>query len=317
MTTPVEGMEVNVRKFWNDEALDFTPWLACNLDALGIGVKLELVQTEKPVGPFLCDILAKEVDTGANVVIENQLESTDHSHLGQLLTYAAGLDARVAVWVAPAFVYEHAEALHWLNESTCDGRRFYGVKVVVLKAGNELEPRFYPVVTPGCWNKDMALPRGEVDPSKHQFKDFFQPLVAELLSEGFADVVKQRFTRSDRQFPSRHDADTGYRASLEGTGAWVTLHIQAETKERTRQIFNELMEDKKNIEACLPDQEWLWLRNNAFTYSSISIRRDGSIDDPPEESEKTRSWMRDMLLRFKEVFDQRVAELLKDTCPTQ
>ena len=119
MTTPDEGMEyVDVHERWRYEDRHFTPWLADNLHMLGgaLGMNLKLVQTEKPVGPFFCDILAKERGSGVQVAIENQLEWTDHSHLGQLLTYAAGLDARIAVWVAPDFQYEHAKALHRLNK---------------------------------------------------------------------------------------------------------------------------------------------------------------------------------------------------------
>ena len=124
MTMPEEGLEyVDVHKKWQHEALDFTPWIAQNLDMLGdaIGEELELVQREKPVGPFYCDILAKDLGSGAPVAIENQLELTDHSHLGQLLTYAAGLGAKIAVWVAPEFLYEHAKVLCQLQYM--DGQR--------------------------------------------------------------------------------------------------------------------------------------------------------------------------------------------------
>ena len=122
------GQQVNVRRMWEHEALDFTPWLARNLDLLGeaLGLELEQVQPEEPVGPFFLDILAKEADSDSLVAIENQLEWTDHSHLGQLLTYAAGCKAEVAIWVAPEFRYEHAEALYQLNEWTAGEMRFYG-----------------------------------------------------------------------------------------------------------------------------------------------------------------------------------------------
>ena len=118
MTIQEEYVEiVDPRSKWGHEALEFTPWLAKNLDLLGevLGLELEFVQTEKRVGPFYLDILAKE---GENVLvaIENQLEETDFSHLGQLLTYATGCDARIAIWVAPEFTYEHTHALHTLNE---------------------------------------------------------------------------------------------------------------------------------------------------------------------------------------------------------
>jgi len=99
--------KVDLRSVWNDEAGDFTPWLASeeNLDLLGntIGIELELDSTEKSVGPFNADILRKDTIDDQWVLVENQLERTDHPHLGQLLTYAAGLDTVTIVWIARRF----------------------------------------------------------------------------------------------------------------------------------------------------------------------------------------------------------------------
>ena len=322
MTTAEEGMEyVDVNTRWKDEALDFTPWLADNLDmlsaALGVGVKLELVQMEAPVGPFFCDILAREVDSGVNVAIENQLYWTDHSHLS-LLTYAAGLDARIAVWVAPDFRYEHAETLHWLNQWTRDGLKFYGVKVMLLNTGNAPpEARLLPVVTPDGWNKDITQPQGAtMNPRGRQFHVFFQPLIVKLLGAGFADQAILNFSSAARLIPSGLNPGIGYAASLEGNNdAWVTLQIRTEDKDLTKRVFDELMRDKGAIEASIAtdsDQEWHWHRHNAFTFSSINIRRNGSIDDPPETLGETRTWMFDLLPRLKEVFDPRVEHILKE-----
>ena len=149
--------------------IDFTPWLAENLHMLGdaIGMKLEPVQTEAPVGPYSLDILARDADDGAKVAIENQLEGTDLHHLGQLLTYATGCEAHIAIWVAPAFGYEHAQALHRLNKWTNGSIRFYGVKVEVVKqAGGAPSPRFRKVVYPGGWCKEATLQPGEMDPEQ-------------------------------------------------------------------------------------------------------------------------------------------------------
>ena len=108
METQLERLErVDHREIWPDEARDFTPWLANNLDVLEstLGIKLELEATEKVVGPsFKSDIICKEIGTDDSMVlIENQLEQTDHKHLGQLLTYMAGFDANVIVWIAKKF----------------------------------------------------------------------------------------------------------------------------------------------------------------------------------------------------------------------
>ena len=315
MTKPEKGMEyVDVHNMWKDEALNFTPWLADNLHVLNkvLGVELELDQTEKHVGPFYCDILAKVAGSDAKVAIENQLELANHSHLGQLLTYAAGLEAQIAVWVAPEILYEHAAALHWLNTWT-SGPRFYGVKVMVLKNGNTLEPRFYPVVTPDKWNKEITLPTKAVDPHKLQFDAFFLPLVTELLRAKFAAKALHHFNCAGRRFPSGRNPGTWYAASLEGNDAWVTLHISTADMGMTKQVFKELMQDQGDVEASIalgPGQEWHWRRYPKYLFSSINIRRDGCIDDPPEKLEETRAWMLDMLPRFKKVFDPRVECIL-------
>lgn len=181
------GEKVGVRERWENEALDFTPWLARNLDLLGkaVGLKLDLVRPEEQVGPFSLDILAKETDRGVLVAIENQLEWTDHSHLGQLLAYAAGCEAQVAIWIAPDFRYEHAEAIHRLNELNAEAMRFYGVKVEVLKTpDSDLRPRFCKVVYPGGWNKEITQPPGaSVSPDMMEYDRLLYPWSAPCAEE--------------------------------------------------------------------------------------------------------------------------------------
>ena len=146
--------QLDVREVWADEAADFTPWLAENLDILGeeVGLDLELVETEKAVGSFYLDILAKDVDNGTLVAIENQLEWSDHGHLGQLLTYAAKCDAQVAIWIAPEFRYEHRETINRLNQWTGSEIQFYGVEVKIVRIGESAPaPDFRAVAVPDGW----------------------------------------------------------------------------------------------------------------------------------------------------------------------
>ena len=301
---------------WQHEALDFTPWLAKNLHMLGnaIGTELELIRTEVPVGPYFLDIQAKEADGGATVAIENQLETTDLHHLGQLLTYATGCGAHVAVWVAPYFGYDHAQALHRLNAWTKDSIQFYGVKVEVIKQPDGTPaPRFRKVVYPGGWNREATLPPGEVDPEKLKHSEFFQPLVEKLLRKGFAEKAVQYFGHTGRRFPSRLNPDIGYATCLEESGAWVLLSIRTKEKECTNHIFDALKVDRKEIERSIdagPAPEWHWLRFDNHAFSSIGIRGDGFIDDPFEKLEETRAWMLDLLPKLKDVFDPRLAEIL-------
>ncbi|MDE2640030.1 MAG: hypothetical protein OXI03_05540, partial [Chloroflexota bacterium] len=223
--------QVDVRTKWPHEAHDFTCWLAEeeNLNLLGdeLGLTLKFVAREKQVGPMYLDILAREADTGGLVAIENQLEESDLGHLGQLLTYATGLDAHVGIWVAPAFYHEFAQALHKLNQWTREGIRFYGVKIeLVSEDGGEPEPRFRTVVRPGEWRTDRTLPPYAKSAAWHQHDDFFRPLITELIPD-FADKAVQRFWYADRFFPSRAHRAAGYGASLDGDACpSVTLYLQ-------------------------------------------------------------------------------------------
>ena len=311
---------VNPRSKWNDEALDFTPWLAKNLLLLSeeLGLKLEFVQTEKTVGPFYLDILAKAGENKVIIAIENQLEQTDFSHLGQLLTYATGCDARIAIWVAPEFTYEHTHALHKLNEWASGKIEFYGVKVEVYRRANTtcLEPKFRRVVSPGFWNKDITLPSGAMSPLKRKCHDFFQQLKDGLADAHLFHSPVIRFDYTGRLFRSRKDDRIGYAVYLEGgNDAWVTLHIEAEDKIQTKEIFDKFSAYAKDIEESIevgPDPEWFWNRWNGKLFSSIGIRKDGSINDPPEKLEDTMQWMRENLIKFRDFFDNHLRKFLEE-----
>jgi len=155
---------VNAREYWESEASDFTPWLARpdNIVLLGetIGLDLEVETIEKNVGPFRADILCRDTTTNHYVLIENQLERTDHGHLGQLLTYAAGLDAASVVWVASRFTDEHRAALDWLNRITSPDFNFFGLEIELWRIGDStLAPKFNLVSQPNDWStsfKEMA-----------------------------------------------------------------------------------------------------------------------------------------------------------------
>lgn len=153
-------LSVDVRTIWTNEASDFTPWLAEaeNLKLLGEALHLgdlTLQTTERSVGDFSADIVAVD-EGGIEVLIENQLEPTDHRHLGQVLTYLAGLNKEEAsiVWVTTRFREEHRAAVDWLNRQTSDGFDFFGVEIEVIRIGDsQPAPRFNVVAMPNDWAK--------------------------------------------------------------------------------------------------------------------------------------------------------------------
>ena len=138
---------VSLREIWANEADDFTPWLANNLGYISdaIGIPLDLVKTEAPVGRFSADILARAPD-GEFALIENQLELSDHTHLGQLLTYLAGLKARTVIWVALGFTETHLAAVRWLNANTAADFSFFALRVWAVKIGESLPALLFDVL---------------------------------------------------------------------------------------------------------------------------------------------------------------------------
>lgn len=152
--------EVNLRDIWPNEAADFTKWLGRKegLDLLGeaIGVELDPVETESAVGAFSVDVLARDSVTDRPVVIENQLEDTDHDHLGKIVTYAAGKDASVVVWVVKRAREEHARAIEWLNQHTDDTVAFFLVEVHAWRIGSsDPAPAFDVIERPNDWARAM------------------------------------------------------------------------------------------------------------------------------------------------------------------
>lgn len=157
--TKLERLEkVPLRDAWEREDTDFTPWLAQadNVGLLGeaVGLELEVLGQEERVGPFRADIFCQDVRSGAKVLIENQLEGTDHGHLGQLLTYAAGLEAVYIVWIARTFTDEHRAALDWLNDITGEDFHFFGLEIELWRIGDSAPaPKFNLVSKPNEWTK--------------------------------------------------------------------------------------------------------------------------------------------------------------------
>ena len=325
-TSDQQSKRVDVRTKWEHEAHDFTPWLARHLDLLGeeLGLQLELVAQEKPVGPYYLDILAKKTGSEELVAIENQLEWTDFGHLAQLLVYSAGCGARVAVWVATEFRHELAEVLHRLNEWTVDGVSFYGVKIEALQAadGSKPKPRFRKVVYPGGWDKGETLSPGPIESEySRRHREFFEPLIADVARTGhLPHRPTQMYGPSGRYFSSPGVEGIWYAASLEGVNdAWVTLYIRTTDGDLTKHIFDTLHIDREQIESSLavdPAPEWHWRRHDSHAFSSINIRRDGSIHDLPEKHDETRRWMLDLLPKLKDVFEPLVAEIFA-TAATQ
>lgn len=152
--------KVDIRSVWKTEYNHFTPWLATeeniNLLAEELKTDLEVVEMEKSVGPFRADILCKDTGTDKYVIIENQFGKTDHTHLGQIMTYASGLDAFSVIWIAESFTEEHRAALDWLNNITDESIEFFGIEIELFRIGDSVAaPMFNIVSKPNSWSKSV------------------------------------------------------------------------------------------------------------------------------------------------------------------
>ena len=309
---------VPVKDIWQDEALDFTPWLAKNLDLLGKALYLDLreIQQEARTGGFLLDILAEDATSGALVAIENQLEWTNDGHLGQVLTYAGWLDARILIWVAPHFTQRHRDALEWLNRWTPHEIEVYGVEVSTSKVGySKPAPVLRPVVLPRAWYARRTAKYAGIGTPGAKRKVFFQPLVDRLR--------KARFTDQDiasaaayQSFPVGIPNAGAYCASIEGTKAWVYIGGN-NTWSAPRAITDGLrdgdrakIEKKVGIESdSVTEMDWFTSKGTR----NIGVWRDGSIDDSEVELEEIREWMFHYLLKFKTVFNPRIQAIIAKT----
>ena len=301
--------DVPVRQVWLNEASDFTPWLAKNLSSLGdaLGMKLIMVQEEAAVGRYNVDILAEDAINGVLVVIENQLEGTDHDHLGKVLTYAGWHDAQTLIWVAPTFYEEHRAALDWLNRWTPEVIQVFGVEQHATKIGDmDAVVEFVPVVFPANWSASVG---SRPSPAKIQsvaLRKFFQPIVDGVRKAGFADMKKAVSTRY-HPFTSGVSSLT-YTASLENDGsAWVYISGGTANLDALRKV-----ECEDNIKGELDMSEGTGFRWRVPGSGSLGVYRKASLDDAEEKLDETRQWMIRYLCKFNEVFNPRMEKIIKE-----
>lgn len=184
----------DLREYWKREDRDFTKWLADpeNIELLSdeIGIGIEQVRTEASVGRFNVDILASEENTGRKIIIENQLEVTDHTHLGQLITYAAGLEAEFIIWIVREVKDEHKQAVEWLNEHTDDKLNFFLVAIELWQIEESSPaPKFTVISRPNEWKKSVrVVPKdGDLSDTKTMQLEFWQQL-RQFASENYPEL---------------------------------------------------------------------------------------------------------------------------------
>ena len=306
MTKKLSKLErVPLRNAWEHEASDFTPWLAEteNLNALAIKLGLsELVHvaTEHWVGDFKLDILCTDGDE--QVIIENQLEKTNHSHLGQIIAYAAGVGAKKVIWVAESFRPEHASALQFLNDNTTEDLSFFAVEVELYRIGDSpLAPNFEVVVKPNDWTKsgrEQAKAASSTSPTKVLQQKFWMALIDKLASD--APKIRPQKPRPQHWLNNsigRSGFGLNITANTRDERIGVELWIPGAEAKRH---FANLMEKKGEIETKLGfELDWQELPD-AKACRIASWYPHASIEDEARW-EEYMEWITKRLLKMDEV----------------
>ena len=315
--------QVSLRSTWPDEARNFTPWLALpeNLQLLGesLGMVLELDAAEVPVGPFSADLVCRDTADGSWVVIENQIEKTDHIHLGQILTYAAGVGAQTVVWVASKFTDEHRAALDWLNEHTTEKFSFFGLEIELWRIGSSTPaPKFNIISKPNDWAKAVrqqsAAAGGDAAASEYKRLQF------EFWTE-FKPWFEARSKMRTQAPRTQHWLTvtlgrTGFHlgAILSAwnsvTNSWGVPELRVElcfSSPQAKEQFARLKERAEEFQEKI-DLPLVWHNLENVKSCKISVRRD--LDFQLRENwPEAFKWLGRYLERFEEVFGPAVRAL--------
>lgn len=308
--------KVELREIWPHEASDFTPWLAENIDELGkaLGMDLELIEQEASVGDFSLDILVKDLGTSRPVIVENQLTQTDHDHLGKLITYAAGFDASIVIWVSESIREEHRQAMDWLNQRTDNETSFFGVVVEIIKIDDSKPAfNFKLVASPNEWqkNKKRQTQITKVSTKGEKYKKYFQSLIDDLRGNHSFTEARAAQAQNWCSFPSGFSGLTyGANFSLGGK-ARVELYIDLGDQGKNKYVFDQLFSMKDDVESSL-GQKISWERLDNKRASRLALYTDGSIEEPDSELEKVKNWHIEQLLKLKAALGNQIGQLSKE-----
>lgn len=291
----------DLRTIWPHEAYDFTKWVAKekNLALLSdaIGIDIELEETESPVGGFNVDIYAKEQGTNRRIIIENQLEETNHDHLGKIITYASGKDAEVVIWIVKKARDEHKLAVEWLNQHTDENIGFFLIEIELWQIDDSNPaPKFNVVESPNEWAKTVKAAEGLTETQALQLK-YWQAFV--------------EFARNDdeynKHFPVyKPQPQNWYAIWLKGyNSSHLNLTALAQKKQicaviyinDNKDLFNIYKQNESDIEAITGCKAKY---NEASKDCRIVIERKGDMADTDKWEEFFR-WQIDTAIKLKSV----------------
>lgn len=308
---PIQKIKkVPLREIWSKEDKDFTCWLEKNIDYLNevIGFDISIESREENVGPFKVDLYGEDA-FGNKVIIENQLERTDHTHLGQIITYLTNLEANTAIWIAKEPTDEHAKAIDWLNEITPDDISFYLIKLEAIRIGDDspAAPLFTVIKKPSIERKEIGLEKKE-HAKRHIFRDKFW--------KQFLDQVNQQNSLFSNISPST-DSWIGIGMGRSGinlnlvvskTYARSEIYINRGSQEENKKAYDYFFVMKNRIEKDFGG-ELIWERMDDKVSSRIKYQLDGLNIFDENDWQKMNEFMIDASQRMFKAFKEAIKGL--------
>jgi hypothetical protein len=305
----------DVREHWEHEAQDFTPWLADQIRAEevseledALSLDLNVIQEEKSVGRYSVDILAEVVEDNRKVIIENQLDPSDHDHLGKAIAYASGVDGDILVWIAPQFYDEHRDAFQWLNQNSREGVDLFAIRLEVWRIGDS-EPavRLNPIAEPSEWREKAQRSNQELSDTKQLQEEFWTQ---------FRDHIKNTDTRLS---PRKPKPQHWYNNPIGKSGMSLSFVLNSRDGEIRSQLiirddadaYWSLAEDSGVIDSQI-DRELHWIEPEETRAekerSRILFRKDADIEDKDRWGEY-REWFVECGELFHDHFHHRIQNL--------
>lgn len=294
----------DLRSVWAHEEYDFSSWLseeenlALLSDAIGIDIVLE--ELESPVGGFSVDLYASEEGTGRKIIIENQLEDTNHDHLGKIITYASGKDASVVVWIVKRARDEHRQAIEWLNQHTDEQIGFFLVEIELWQIDDSAyAPMFKVVERPNDWAKEIKKVSATSNATQQARLEYWTAFNNyAFANKAFAKEFKQRKPSTDHWMSLSIGTSACGMSILrlqQQSQVGVELYINDD-----KELFRSLYERKAEIEACV-GAELDWRELPEKKASRILIKKDANLTDEQDWPQQFE-WIMDKLIKMKKAF---------------
>ncbi|MCG2699637.1 DUF4268 domain-containing protein [Candidatus Parcubacteria bacterium] len=306
--------KVNLREIFSTER-KFSSWLKKNIKQLSdvIGVEIGDLKTEDRIGDFSADLVGVEANSEDQIIIENQFNQTDHDHLGKIITYASGKDAKYIIWIAEKIREEHQKALEWLNEGSSEDTSFFGLEINIIKIGNS-DPAMdlKLIISPNAWGREIKhrTISQKVDARRQAYMRFFTRLVAEY------EKAKSDWGHLSPKYAAWlafGAGRTGFRFvwAFRGNNRFSTeLFIDTGNKEENKNYFNELKNYQEKINEVILGLKWEELPDKKGSRIVVYYQMPASVKKLNDEQiDKLINWCIEQMDLFKKTFPKYIRKI--------